>query len=122
MKIPADLMYAKTHEWVKIQGKIAVIGLTDHAQSELGDIVFINLPSVGTAVTMGKSFTDVESVKAVSDVLSPVTGKITEVNGELDGSPELINNDPYQAWICKVEFSAKEELLTADEYAKLIKK
>lgn len=121
MKVPTNIMYAKTHEWVKFEGNLATIGITDHAQSELGDIVFINLPSVGQTVSIGKALTDVESVKAVSDILSYVSGKVVEVNDELESSPEMINNSPYDAWICKVEFTQKGQLLSAAEYSELIK-
>ncbi len=117
MNIPVELSYTKTHEWLAKEGNLAIIGVTDYAQSELGDLVYINLPQVGQEVTAGEQLCDVESVKAVSDVISPVTGVVVEVNDELESSPETINSDPYGAWICKVEFSATEELLTADEYA-----
>ena len=103
MNIPADLKYSNDHEWVKMDGDIALIGITDYAQDALGDLVFVNLPEVGDEVTAGESFGDVESVKAVSDVLSPVNGTICEVNEELLDAPELLNSDPYGAWIIKVE-------------------
>ena len=117
MELREGLLYSKSHEWVKEEGDVAVIGLTDYAQSELGDLVFVNLPEVGDTVEAGEVFGDVESVKAVSDVYSPVTGEVTEINEELLDSPELINDDAYEAWFIKVkDVSATEELLTAEEY------
>ena len=117
MNFPAELKYTKDHEWMKMEGDIAVIGISDFAQDALGDVVFINLPEVGDTVTAGESFGDVESVKAVSDVNSPVTGVIVEVNEELADSPENLNSDPYGTWIIKVEgVTAQEELLDAAAY------
>ena len=117
MELRAELKYSKSHEWVKKDGDVCVIGLTDYAQSELGDLVFINLPEVGDEVTVGEAFADVESVKAVSDVFSPVSGVVTEINEELLDTPELVNDDAYKAWFIKVkDVSATEELLTVDEY------
>ena len=118
----SKLMYAQTHEWVKIEGNIATIGLSDHAQHELGDLVFINLPAEGDEIKAGDAFCDVESVKAVSDVMAPVSGKIIEVNGELEGAPESINNDPMGAWICKVEVTnVPGDLMDEAQYAEFIK-
>ena len=117
MNFPAELKYTKDHEWIKMEGDIAVIGISDFAQDALGDVVFINLPEVGDTVTAGESFGDVESVKAVSDVNSPVTGVIVEVNEDLADSPENLNSDPYGSWIIKVEnISATEELMDAAAY------
>ena len=117
MNFPAELKYTKDHEWMKMEGDIAVIGISDFAQDALGDVVYINRPEVGDTVTAGESFGDVESVKAVSDVNSPVTGVIVEVNEELADSPELLNENPYDAWIIKVEnITAEEELLDAAAY------
>ena len=117
MNYPVDLKYTKDHEWMKMEGDIAVIGISDFAQDALGDIVFINLPEVGDTVTAGESFGDVESVKAVSDVNSPVTGVVVEVNEDLADSPEALNEDPYGAWIIKVEqITETEELLDAAAY------
>ena len=117
MILKEELKYSKSHEWVELDGDSAVVGLTDYAQSELGDLVFVNLPEVGDTVEAGEVFGDVESVKAVSDVYSPVTGEVTEINEELLDSPELINDDAYEAWFIKVkDVSATEELLTAEEY------
>lgn len=117
MILKDELKYSKSHEWVKLDGGTAVVGLTDFAQSELGDLVFVNLPEVGDTVEAGEVFGDVESVKAVSDVYSPVTGEVTEINEELLDSPEFINDNAYEAWFIKVkDVSATEELLTAEEY------
>ena len=117
MNFPAELKYTKDHEWMKMEGDIAVIGISDFAQDALGDVVFINLPEVGDTVTAGESFGDVESVKAVSDVNSPVTGVIVEVNEDLADSPENLNSDPYGSWIIKVEnITATEQLLDAAAY------
>ena len=122
MILKDELKYSKSHEWVKMDGGTAVVGLTDFAQSELGDLVFVNLPEVGDTVEAGEVFGDVESVKAVSDVYSPVTGEVTEINEELLDSPELINDNAYEAWFIKVkDVLATEELLTAEEY-KAVKK
>ena len=117
MNFPAELKYTKDHEWMKMEGDIAVIGISDFAQDALGDVVFINLPEVGDTVTAGESFGDVESVKAVSDVNSPVTGVIVAVNVDLADSPENLNSDPYGSWIIKVEnITATEELMDAAAY------
>lgn len=117
MNFPAELKYAKSHEWVKIEGDVAVIGLTDFAQSELGDLVFVNLPEEGDEVTAGETFADVESVKAVSDVYCPVSGEVCEINEELLDNPALINEAPYDAWFIKVKnVGEKEELLDAAAY------
>lgn len=117
MNYPAELKYSKTHEWIKTEDGVAVVGISDFAQDALGDVVFVNLPAVGDEVTAGESFGDVESVKAVSDLICPVSGMVCAVNEELEDSPELLNEDPYGAWIIKVEnITAEEELLTADAY------
>ena len=118
--IPAELKYTKSHEWLKEEGGLTLVGLTDFAANALGDIVFIQLPQVGDDVTAGESFADVESVKAVSDVYSPVSGKVVEVNEELLDAPEKVNEDPYGAWFIKVEAGDKaEELLDAAAYEAL---
>ena len=117
MNYPAELKYSKTHEWIKTEDGVAVVGISDFAQDALGDVVFVNLPAVGDEVTAGESFGDVESVKAVSDLICPVSGVVCAVNEELEDSPELLNEDPYGAWIIKVEnVTGEEELLTADAY------
>ncbi len=117
MNFPAELKYSKSHEWVKMEGDVAVIGISDFAQDALGDLVFVNLPQVGDAVTAGEAFGDVESVKAVSDLLSPVSGTVCAINEELEDTPEMLNNDPYGAWIIKVEaVTETEEVLDAAAY------
>ena len=117
MELREGLLYSRSHEWVKEEGEEVLIGLTDYAQSELGDLVFVNLPEEGDEVTTGESFADVESVKAVSDVYSPVTGVVSAVNEELLDAPESINEAPYDAWFVRVkDISDREELLTAAEY------
>jgi glycine cleavage system H protein len=117
---PANYHYTKEHEWVAIEGEIAVIGITDHAQSELGDIVYVDLPQPGDAVALGKTMGSVESVKAVSDIYSPVTGEVAEVNESLAETPEKVNQDPHgDGWLVKVRFSSvqqSDQLLTAAEY------
>ena len=117
MELREGLLYSKSHEWVKEEGDVAVIGLTDYAQSELGDLVFVNLPEEGDEISIGEAFSDVESVKAVSDVYAPVSGTVCEINEELLDAPEKINEAPYDAWFVKVkDITEKEELLTAEEY------
>lgn len=117
MNYPTELQYSKSHEWVKTEDGVAVVGISDFAQDALGDVVFVNLPAVGDAVTAGEAFGDVESVKAVSDLISPVTGVVCEINEELEDSPERLNEDPYGAWIIKVEeITGTEELLDAAAY------
>jgi glycine cleavage system H protein len=119
-----DLLYTSEHEWVKIEGKIATCGITDYAQKSLSDIVFVELPQVGKEVKSGEVVCVVESVKAVSDVFSPVSGKIIDVNKKLESEPSLINKSPYkEGWIFKVEIEEKEngfKLLSAEEYQKLL--
>ena len=114
--IPADLKYTKSHEWLKSEDGLFTVGLTDFASTALGDIVFIQLPEVGDEVTAGESFAEVESVKAVSDVFSPASGKVVAVNEALLDAPEQVNQDPYGAWLIKVEGSDTEELLDAAGY------
>ncbi|MDO4516992.1 glycine cleavage system protein GcvH [Evtepia sp.] len=119
--IPAELKYSKSHEWVKEEDGVFTIGLTDYAQNALGDIVFINLPEEGDEVTAGESFSDVESVKAVSDVFSPVTGTVCAVNEELLDDPAQVNEAPYEAWLIKVEnVTDTEELLDAEGYEAVV--
>ena len=120
MAIPNELRYTKSHEWIKEEGGVATVGITDFAQNALGDVVFINLPEPGDEVVAGESFGDVESVKAVSDLLCPVSGIVKAVNEELIDAPEMLNSDPYGAWIIKVEqINDREELLDADNYEAL---
>lgn len=118
MNYPNELKYTKSHEWVRIEDGVATVGISDFAQDALGDVVYVNLPGEGDAVTAGESFGDVESVKAVSELLSPISGTVLEVNEELLDAPELLNSDPYGAWIMKVtELGEQEELLDAEAYA-----
>ena len=117
MNYPAELQYSRDHEWLRMEDGVAVIGISDFAQSELGDVVFVNLPEVGDEATAGEPFGDVESVTAVSDLGSPGTGTVCEVNEELLDAPEKLNEDPYGTWIIKVEnVTDTEELLTAEQY------
>lgn len=118
MRDPKELLYSKSHEWIEIHDDgSCYIGLTDYAQKELGDIVFINLPEEGEELTTGESFADVESVKAVSDVFSPVNGIVAEVNEELLDAPELINNDPFEAWLVRLEeVEDQPDLISYGEY------
>ncbi|MBO8125617.1 MAG: glycine cleavage system protein GcvH [Firmicutes bacterium] len=122
--IPSDLRYTKEHEWVRVSGKRAIVGITDHAQKELGDVVFVDLPDIGQEVVKGNDFAVVESVKAVSDIYAPVSGTVVEVNETLQDNPELINEDPYNdAWIAVIEMldpSEVDQLMTAEEYEAFI--
>lgn len=110
MNFPEELKYSKTHEWVKIEGNIGVVGVTDFAQSELGDVVYVEASEVGSAVKAGETAGTVESVKAVSDINSPVSGTVAEFNKALEDAPEMLNNDPYGSWIFKVTLSDPSEL------------
>ena len=111
MKIPAELLYSKDHEWVKVEDGQAVVGITDFAQDQLGDVVFVEVPEAGAELGVGDGLTTIESVKAVSDVYSPLGGKIAQVNEELGDAPQLINEDPYgKGWIYKVKLSDASEL------------
>ena len=117
MLFPAEMKYSKDHEWMKEEDGVVVIGISDFAQDALGDVVFVNLPAEGDGVTAGDAFGDVESVKAVSDLVSPVTGTVCAVNEELLDAPEKLNSDPYGAWLIKVEnVEGSEELLDAAAY------
>ncbi len=118
MIFPKELKYSKTHEWIRFEDETtAYIGITDYAQSELGDLVFVNLPQEGDDVAMGEPFADVESVKAVSDVISPVSGTVSEVNEILADEPQMMNESPYEAWFVKVtDISEQEELMDAEAY------
>ena len=117
MNYPTDLKYTKSHEWLRMEDGVAVIGISDFAQDALGDVVFINLPQEGDETAAGESFGDVESVKAVSELICPVTGTVCADNEELLDAPELLNQDPYGAWIIKVDnITDTEDLLEADEY------
>ena len=124
MNIPEELRYSSDHEWAKVEGGNVRIGITDFAQDNLGDVVFVQLPDVGTTVEANASFSEVESTKSVSDIYAPVGGTIVEVNGELESTPELLNRDPYgEGWICVIETSDPSELdslLDAAKYRALI--
>lgn len=122
MEIRSDLFYTKSHEWVRFEDETtAVVGLTDYAQGELGDLVFVNLPQVGGALVAGEVMADVESVKAVSDVYAPVSGTVAAVNEELLDSPQRINEAPYDAWLCRVEgVEGREGLLDSEAYRALV--
>ena len=121
MNIPAELEYTKTHEWVRREGDVATVGITDHAQEELGDVVFIELPEEGASFDAGDSFGTIESVKAVSDLYAPVGGEVVEVNETLNDSPERVNEDPYGGgWMIRLRISGEGELLSADEYERLL--
>jgi len=125
MPNPSDYLYTKEHEWIKVDGDTGTIGITDHAQESLGDIVFVEFPKVGQTITAGKSFGTVESVKAVSELFAPVSGTVTAVNDELIASPEKVNTDAAAAWMVKVQLaaSAKDELkslMSAADYEKYV--
>lgn len=122
--VPKELRYTKEHEWVRIEGKQAVIGITDHAQAELGDITFVELPKVGAQITQFKVFGTIESVKAASDLYAPVSGKVVEINAGLEKTPELVNQSPYEkGWLVRIEVATEAEaasLLSASQYDALI--
>ncbi|MBU2597729.1 MAG: glycine cleavage system protein GcvH [Actinobacteria bacterium] len=122
MDFPEELYYSKDHEWARVEGNIVIVGITDYAQDALGDIVFLELPPVGTDVEANVPFATIESVKSVSDVYSPVTGKIVEVNDAVIDAPEIINQDPYgEGWMVKIEMNNPDEikdLISAEEYQK----
>jgi glycine cleavage system H protein len=124
MHIPEDLKYTKDHEWARIDDDIATIGITDFAQSELGDIVYIDLPEIGITTEQSQAFGTIEAVKAVSDIFSPLTGEVVEVNKKISDSPEIVNKDPYgEGWLIKIKFSKTSELnnlLNKSQYEELI--
>lgn len=124
MNIPAELKYTKDHEWVKIEGDTAIVGITDFAQSELGDIVFVDVESVDEELNVGDVFGSVEAVKTVSDLYLPISGKVIEFNEELESEPELVNTDPYgKGWIIKLKIvndADQSELLSAEQYQEVI--
>lgn len=124
MKVPTELKYSRDHEWIKLEGNRARIGITDYAQSQLGDVVFVEVPVLDSQVAAGASFSVVESVKAVSDIYAPVSGAVVEVNESLTDSPEIMNEDPYgEGWLAVIEISEEmdlNELLSSEEYEKLI--
>tara|TARA_R110002072_G_scaffold288917_1_gene455335 strand:+ start:10028 stop:10411 length:384 start_codon:yes stop_codon:yes gene_type:complete len=121
-EVPNELKYTKDHEWAKIEGDIVTIGITDFAQSQLGDIVFVELPEVGTELEKEGSFGVVESIKSVSDLYSPLTGEVIEANNDLEASPELCNSEPYKSWMIKLKVSNPDEvndLLSPDDYKQI---
>ena len=124
MAVPSELKYSKEHEWIKVEGNTVTIGITEYAQSELGDIVFVELPEVDDDIQEGDTFGSVESVKTVSELYAPVTGNVVEANEELEDSPEFVNESPYEkAWMVKVEVSDLDqlnELLSAEQYSEMI--
>ncbi len=124
MNIPEDLRYSADHEWAKLSGNSIRIGITDYAQDALGDVVFVQIPTVGAVVALGQSFSEVESTKSVSDIYAPLSGKVSQVNEVLAQNPELLNSDPYgDGWICEIELSDPaqfEQLLTSSAYQNLI--
>ncbi len=123
MNFPADLKYTKDHEWIRVEGNIATVGITEFAQRELGDIVYVDISTVGEHLSKEATFGTVEAVKTVSDLYVPVSGKILEVNKDLDSTPEIVNQDPYgKGWMIKIELSNPEEiydLLTSDQYSEM---
>jgi glycine cleavage system H protein len=111
MQVPADLIYSSDHEWIRRDGSTVRMGITDYAQDALGDVVFVQVPSVGATVAKGQSFSEVESTKSVSDIYAPVSGQVTAVNAALGNTPELVNSDPYgEGWICEIEMTNEAEL------------
>tara|TARA_Y100001970_G_scaffold45913_1_gene57741 strand:+ start:451 stop:828 length:378 start_codon:yes stop_codon:yes gene_type:complete len=125
MNIPDDMKYTNDHEWIKIDSDLAIVGITDFAQSELGDIIFVEFPNVGEHVNQKDTIGTLEAVKTVADIYSPLSGEIVEINEELESNPELINEAPYDnGWILKIKINNKDEiksLLSGDDYSKLIK-
>lgn len=126
MNFPANLQYTKEHEWIRVEGNTGWIGITDYAQGELGDVVFVELPSVGTKLQQGKTFGTIEAVKAVSDLYAPISGEVLELNKEIQATPELVNKEPYdKGWMVKVKIANASELaslMDVESYKKLIAK
>ena len=126
MEFPQDLKYSKEHEWIKVEGNTVTIGITDYAQDSLGDVVYVELPNEGAAMVQGETFGVIESVKAVSDLYSPVSGNIIEVNDSIIDNPDVVNEEPYgDAWMLKVELTSADELnelLSSDDYQQYVEK
>ncbi|HLA69075.1 MAG TPA: glycine cleavage system protein GcvH [Bacteroidota bacterium] len=126
MNFPSNLKYTKDHEWIKVEGGVGTVGITEYAQGELGDVVFVELPAVGTTLTQGKAFGTIEAVKAVSDLYAPLSGTVTEVNKKVQDTPEVVNKEPYgDGWMIKVKLTKADEaasLLDVEAYKKLIAK
>ncbi len=121
MSVPGELQYTRTHEWVRREGDSATVGITDHAQDELGDVVFVELPEEGATFGAGDAFGTIESVKAVSDLYAPIGGEVVEVNSTLEDAPEKVNEDPYgDGWIIRLRVSGEGDLLSAEEYEKVL--
>lgn len=124
MNIPADLKYSKEHEWIKVEGDVATVGITDHAQGQLGDIVFVDIQTEGETLDKGEVFGAIEAVKTVADAFMPISGEIVEVNGELESASDLVNKDPYgKGWMVKIKISNPgelAELMSADDYKAMI--
>lgn len=124
MEFPQELKYTKDHEWIRLEGDVAIIGITDHAQNELGDIVYVDVPTIGETLAQNDIFGSVEAVKIVSDLYLPVSGEILELNASLDSAPEAVNSDPYgEGWMIKIKVADPgelDQLLSADEYKQLI--
>lgn len=124
MEFPQELKYTKDHEWIRLEGDVAIIGITDHAQNELGDIVYVDVPTIGETLAQNDVFGSVEAVKIVSDLYLPVAGEILELNPNLDSAPEAVNSDPYgDGWMIKIKVGDPgeiDQLLSADEYKQLI--
>ena len=121
MSVPQELQYTKSHEWVRVEDEVVTVGITDHAQEELGDVVFVELPEEGDSLSAGDTLGTIESVKAVSDLYAPVGGEVVEVNGALEDTPENVNEDPYgEGWLVKIRTSEEGDLLSAEEYEKVV--
>lgn len=121
MSVPQELQYTKSHEWVRMEDDVATVGITDHAQEELGDVVFVELPEEGASLSAGEAFGTIESVKAVSDLYAPVGGEVVEVNSSLNDTPEQVNEDPYgEGWLLRLRTSEGADLLSPDEYEKVV--
>ena len=124
MSVPEHLFYTKEHEWVELKEDCAIIGITDYAQSQLGDVIFVEFPEIGSNVNCGTSFGEVEAVKTVSDLFAPLSGKVLSINDEIDNAPDLVNSDPYEkGWLIKIspsKFEEKKDLMNANEYKDFI--
>ena len=124
MSVPNHLLYTKDHEWIEFKDEYAIVGITDYAQSQLGDVIFVEFPEIGSYVNCGTSFGEVEAVKTVSDLFAPLSGKVLSINDEIDNAPDLVNSDPYKkGWLIKIspsKFEEKKDLMNANEYKDFI--